>query len=249
MSKYLIIAGHGMQKNGAFDPGATGFIKRGEHRYMTEILFPAMQKYADDRFIFFSAYNVYSYGNINELAKKYNASVIEMHFDATGNSNAKGGHIIVNRNFKPDDMDIRLRDALASTIGVFSAYKHRGYGGISGRSDLANVNRTGAGGINYRLVELGFGTNKHDADYMMNHVDKLAKALVEAIGGTKPISVKPSRTVAQKRPSKPSTSSSGTNTLHLPKNASTWRIYRVNGPYTKGNEIGFLRPAKFGGLT
>lgn len=55
------------------------------------------------------------------------------------------------------------------------------------------------------------------------------------------------------KPSKPlKASSSGTstgNTLYLPKEADTWRIYRVGGPYTKGNEIGLLKPAKFGGLT
>ncbi|WP_018659920.1 peptidoglycan recognition protein family protein [Allofustis seminis] len=50
-------------------------------------------------------------------------------------------------------------------------------------------------------------------------------------------------------PSRPSSSKSAGKTLHLPANADTWRIYRTNGPYTVGNEVGFLRPAKFGGLT
>lgn len=37
-------------------------------------------------------------------------------------------------------------------------------------------------------------------------------------------------------------------TLHLPANASSWRIYRQGGPYTVGSEIGYLAPSKFGGL-
>ena len=39
------------------------------------------------------------------------------------------------------------------------------------------------------------------------------------------------------------------STLHLPGTVSKWRVYRENGPYTVGNEVGYLNPAKFGGLT
>lgn len=43
--------------------------------------------------------------------------------------------------------------------------------------------------------------------------------------------------------------SSNARQLHLPSSAQTWRIYRENGPYTVGNEIHKLTPARFGGLT
>ena len=33
MAKTLVIAGHGKNANGSFDPGATGFITKGEHKY------------------------------------------------------------------------------------------------------------------------------------------------------------------------------------------------------------------------
>lgn len=36
--------------------------------------------------------------------------------------------------------------------------------------------------------------------------------------------------------------------VHLPKHVNSWNVYRLNGPYTKGNEIGKLAPSKFGGL-
>lgn len=37
--------------------------------------------------------------------------------------------------------------------------------------------------------------------------------------------------------------------IHLPSGASSWRVYKQGGPYTKGNEIGFMNPVKFGGLS
>lgn len=40
-----------------------------------------------------------------------------------------------------------------------------------------------------------------------------------------------------------------TKKLYLPASADTWRVYRVKGPYTVGNEIHLLTPKKFGGLT
>ncbi|MBM7717195.1 murein DD-endopeptidase MepM/ murein hydrolase activator NlpD [Bacillus thermophilus] len=37
--------------------------------------------------------------------------------------------------------------------------------------------------------------------------------------------------------------------LYLPASASSWRVYPLNKAPRKGNEKGFLNPAKFGGLT
>lgn len=183
----LFIAGHGKKRNGSFDSGATGFISKGEHRYMTENLFPAMKKYLPDgvKPIFHTEYNVYDYGDIVSLANKYgkNTRVTEFHFDSAMNRSAKGGHVIVHKSYKPDDLDIKLRNTIRDTVGINSVYKHSGYGGISGRSDLANVNRSAKGGVNYRLLELGFGSNKTDSDYMIKNVDTIAKELVKAYYG------------------------------------------------------------------
>lgn len=178
---HLLIAGHGKRKNGTFDPGATGIISKGEHKYVKENLFPAMKKYVGDAdVVFFDDYNVFDHGDIVALAKKYgkDTKVTEVHYDA-GNSDASGGHVIVYSGYEPDALDLRLRDAIKTMVGV--RYNHRGHEGISGRNNLANVNRTQKAGINYRLVELGFGTNKKDADIMVNKVDEYAKKLVEAL--------------------------------------------------------------------
>lgn len=187
MATHLIIAGHGTNpKNGYFDPGATGQISMGEHRYMRDILFPLMKKYVPEgiKAVFFSDYNVYSKGNLVALANSYGKDTVvsEMHFDATGNSTASGGHIIIHKDFKADSIDLALRDAVQDVMGL--AYPiHRGDKGISGRGDLANPNRAAKGGVNYRLPELGFGTNPRDANIMLNQADKYAKALCKALFG------------------------------------------------------------------
>lgn len=178
---HLLIAGHGKRKNDTFDPGATGIISKGEHKYVKENLFPAMKKYVGDAdVVFFDDYNVYDHGDIVTLAKKYgkDTKVTEIHYDA-GGSDASGGHVIVYSGYAPDALDLRLRDAIKAMVGI--RYNHKGHEGISGRNNLANVNRTQKAGINYRLVELGFGTNKKDADIMVNKVDEYAKKLVEAL--------------------------------------------------------------------
>ncbi|MFJ6414995.1 N-acetylmuramoyl-L-alanine amidase [Terribacillus saccharophilus] len=182
MGTTLCIAGHGKLRNGGFDPGATGIISKGEHRYMVEDIFPAMKRHlpkgAD--VVFFSDYKVLDYGNIVALANKYgnDTAVIEFHYDAA-TSAASGGHVIVNKDFEPDSLDLRLRDAIAANVGV--RYSHKGHKGISGRDNLGNVNRSARGGVNYRLIELGFGTNRKDADVLLKETDKYAKSLVEAI--------------------------------------------------------------------
>ena len=202
--KVLLIAGHGKKRNGTFDPGASGFLKKGEHKYMTENLFPAMKKHlpAGVQATFHTAYNVYDYGNLATLARGHD-SVVECHFDATGNSTASGGHVIVYSGFKPDKMDLALRDAIKNNVGIFSAYKHHGQAGISGRDNLQNVNIAANSGINYRLLELGFGTNKKDADYMLNNVDQYAKDLVQAIFGSAASSGETTTTKPKPQPQKP----------------------------------------------
>lgn len=178
----LLIAGHGKNRNGSFDSGATGLISKGEHRYVTEDLFPAMKRHLPKNadVVFHTAYNVYDYGNIVSLAKKHgnDTKVVEVHFDAfKGTSN--GGHVIVHKKYEPDALDLRLRDAINSMVGL--RFSHKGHQGISGRDNLANVNRTANGGVNYRLIELGFGDNNPDADILINRVDEYAQKLVQAI--------------------------------------------------------------------
>ena len=184
----LFIAGHGRKRNGAFDPGAAGMVKEGEHRYMTNKLFPAIRKHlpAGAKAQFFTSHNVFDYGDIVAQARKYGKDtiVIECHFDAVGNSTAKGGHVIIYSGYKPDSIDLALVKAIKDSVGIFTGYKHRGHAGLSGRNNLANVNRAARGGVNYRLIELGFCTNAADARYMNDRYEDIAKAIVKNIFGS-----------------------------------------------------------------
>lgn len=183
MVKYLLIAGHGKQRDGSFDPGATGVITKGEHKYMRDDLFPAMKRYVPKGadIIFYDALKVSNHGNLLQLVKQYKADqVIEFHYDAAVKE-ARGGHVIIHTDYAPDNLDLRLRDAISDLVGV--RYTHKGHKGISGRSNLYNVNVARKNGVPYRLLELGFGTNKQDADIMTQQVNGYAKRLMEAIVG------------------------------------------------------------------
>lgn len=213
MSKtILVIAGHGEKKNGGFDPGATGYIAKGEHKYYEEDFFPAMRKYLpkDSNVVLFSAHNVFSYKDLASLAKKHgnDTIVVEMHYDAASAA-ATGGHVIVHANYAPDSLDLKIRDVIKKHIGV--RYNHKGHVGISGRSNLQNCNIAAQNGINYRLVELGFCTNKTDVDKMVKNVEAIAKDFVEALVGVsndKPVEVKPiPKPVVSKPATKPTETS------------------------------------------
>lgn len=208
MTTLLFIAGHGENKNGSFDPGAFGFIKKGEHKYFEQDLFVAMKKFLPKthNIVFFSEYNVYDYGNLVALANKYGSDtiVVEWHFDA-GVAAASGGHVIVHKNYSPDNIDLKIRDVLKKHIGV--RYNHKGEAGISGRTDLANVKRAANGNINYRLVETGFGTSPKDSNVMLNKIDALAKDLIlELVGSVSntPV-VETNKPVVTPKPVKPET--------------------------------------------
>lgn len=187
MATILHIAGHGTKRDGSFDPGASGYVTQGEWRYYAYSFFDLLKKYQVEghKVVYHTDYNVYDYGNIVNLAKGYgdDTIVIEWHFDATGTPEASGGHVIVHSSYNPDELDLRLRDGINKLLGV--RYTHKGHRGISGRSDLANVNRTAKGGVNYRLIELGFGTSPRDSKIMLNQMDQLAKDVSEAIFNTK----------------------------------------------------------------
>jgi LysM repeat protein len=165
---------------------------------MVENLFPLMKKYIpkDAKVIFYDALKVSNHGNLVQLVNEHGADeVVEFHFDAFTNQ-ARGGHVIIHSDYSPDDMDLQIRDAIGSMVGL--RFTHRGHQGISGRNNLFNVNMARNNGITYRLLELGFGTNRTDADIMLQRTDEYAKKLVEAILNAKVENSKPA-----KKPAKP----------------------------------------------
>ena len=181
MTKHLLIAGHGMRTDGVFDPGAALKGTRiGEHEYFSKMIFPEMREHVhpDDRdnLILFDDYNVYSKNNIVNLAQSYGKDTVvhELHFDSAANTRARGGHVIIYDQFKPDGLDLRINQAIFNTVGLNHNYVHRNIEGLSGRSNLRNLNACARAGVNYRLSELGFGSNTEDAKYMYGNAKAIA---------------------------------------------------------------------------
>jgi len=185
MATYIFIVGHGKNKNGTTDPGAIGRIKKGENRYFKEDLMPAIKRHlpANSGVVIIDDHNVYDYKDLVNIVNKWDrkAVVVEWHYDSSSSESASGGHVIVHSAYEPDAVDLALRDVIKKYTGV--RYEHKGHKGISGRDNLYNVNVAKSNNINYRLVELGFGTNTANANTMVNSVDAIAKDVVQALIG------------------------------------------------------------------
>ena len=181
MGKTLVIAGHGKKPNGKYDPGATGngFT---EADFIRDYIIPAMKERAPDSIDFFTEKNFYAY-RLADTITGYD-QIVELHLDAAGPS-AEDGHIIIHKNFKPDEMDLRLRDVVKKHVGV------RGQNGFTYRDNLYNCNVFARRGIGYRLIEMAFITNKKEMDYLKVHYRQYAHDLIAAILGAKISVTKP----------------------------------------------------------
>lgn len=170
--KLFIIAGHG-----AGDPGAmgNGYSEAERVRALAQRIYdlaPAGTVQLGD----FSR-NYYADSGINSLNVDKDTLVVELHMDSATPS-AKGAHVIIKEGYSPDWFDMALAKGL-------STYMPGRSNSIVGRSNLANVNRAAARGINYRLTENGFITNAGDIA-KFNDLDKLARIYLDAAGiGTK----------------------------------------------------------------
>ena len=181
MSKHLVVFGHGQG-----DPGAVGNgyqeatftrnilgqklkawaskLKRNQIDFYNESLDMFQQTKAGG-----GAYDVNGY-----------ASVTEFHLDGSSNPNAENGHVIINARFKADSNDLAIAKVIEKYVGLWGSSKPTG---VVGRSNLLNCNVFANRGISYRLVELGFITNKRDIDELTKNIDAIAKGIVEAITG------------------------------------------------------------------
>ena len=296
MAKHLIIFGH--SPNGSPDPGTTS----GSLKEAVEIrkLKPYLEKWGKESGHEFSFYEGDMYADRSISKQKGYDTVTELHLDGPKGS---GGHVIIFREYKPDAIDKRLRDLIKSHWGIVGYLQNTD--GFSYRSNLYNLNEAARYGINYRLLELFFMSNKEHHEYYLKNLDTIAKDIVEAIVSKKlevpkePVKapeapkkasaeqvaqeiadgkggwgVDPQRSrklkaagydakAVQSRvndiirqregvQSRPSPIKARTKTLHLPRGAASWRVYKPGGPYVangRGQLKTRLAPAKFGGLS
>lgn len=169
MAKLFIICGHG-----AGDPGccAGGYTEaervRALGKRIKELGGPEVELGDMSR-------NWYADGGINRL--NTDAPVVELHMDASGIATAHGAHVIIKSGFEPDDYDKALADKLSAFMpGRAEKIVHH--------SELANVNRAAARGINYRLCENGFIDNDGDREKFNSNIDELARIYLECFGIT-----------------------------------------------------------------
>ena len=188
--KILIASGHGYADVGAVGNGTN------ERDFIRKYITPNVQKYLkqaghsvdlyggskqDQNLYTDTAYgerigNHKDYGMYWVHKQKYDI-VVELHLDAAGAS-ASGGHVIISNQWPADKVDKDINNCLKATVGTIR--------GIDPRNDLLNANVAGRLGTNYRLVEMGFITNKKDMNYLKKNYDKFSKELAGAING-KPI--------------------------------------------------------------
>ena len=192
---HLIVAGHGGN-----DPGAIG-NGTNERDFVRNHIVDRVAKYINatdghKAVIYDKKRNMYvdtqrPGGGMYDAKKKGYSTVTEYHLDAASAS-ARGGHVIVYSGFAPDKIDLGIRDALQKYVGI--RYTHKGHSGISGRNNLLQVNVAANIGVNYRLVELGFITNKADFQAINKNVEALCKAMANAItGGVSKATTAPSK--------------------------------------------------------
>lgn len=167
-AKLFFICGHGDGDPGACASGQT------EAELVRKLAVRIKELGGTDVSLGDMSVNWYKTNGIGKGLCPKGAMVCELHMDSASPS-ARGGHVIIKDGFAPDDFD----KALASFIGSFFPGRAST---IVKRSNLANANRAASAGVNYRLAECGFITNDDDRAKFMNHLDDLARGILQAAG-------------------------------------------------------------------
>lgn len=165
MKKLYVIPGHG---NG--DCGACGNGYQEAER--VRVLAQRIKDFGGDN-VLLSDFNLNSYKSniIGKGLVPKDCVILELHLDSSSNETAKGGHIIINANFKADKYD----ETLAKMISEMFPGRNKT---IVGRTDLLNVCRAANKGYNYRLMECCFISNAEDIKKFNANIDELAKKIL-----------------------------------------------------------------------
>lgn len=165
-NKLFVISGHGAGDNGAVGNGY-------QEAERVRALATKIKQYGGDNVILSDfALNSYQSNIIGKGLVPKDCIILELHLDSSTSANAKGGHVIINGNLKPNKYD----NALAKMISNMFPGRSQT---IVGRTDLANVNRSYQKGYNYRLMECCFISNANDIKKFNDNLDELAKKILE----------------------------------------------------------------------
>ena len=174
--------------HGDTDPGAVG-NGTNERDFTRRELLPYLQKYANqlknNHIIFYdTSRNLYKDTKSGDgLYDLYYglSSITEIHLDAGIQNIVTGGHVIVHPGKSSYTQDL----ALAAVVGKYNSIWRNtaSSAGLSYRTDLLNLNVSKKVDVSYRLVELGFITNKKDLALLRANLDKIAKEFVQVVTG------------------------------------------------------------------
>lgn len=170
MAKVFVICGHG-----AGDPGACAGGRQ-EAELVRELASRMRALGGTDVEVGDTSVNWYAADYISRGKCPSGVPAIELHMDSAAAS-ARGGHVEIKKGFEPDAIDRALGEFITSMFpGRADA------GGIRRRSDLANLNRAGRMGVNYRLLECCFISNASDRQKFVDRMDDLARGILGAFG-------------------------------------------------------------------
>lgn len=139
--------------------------------------------------------NYYKDNGISSLTISKEYKIIELHMDS-GASTARGGHVIINGNFKADRYDTALAELMKTMLPGRSSV-------IVGRTDLTNVKRAAKKGYNYRLLECGFISNAEDVKTFNSKMDDIAKGILSCFGIGSGSAVPPAQNTPPSKPATP----------------------------------------------
>lgn len=180
MAKYFLCAGHGN-----LDPGAVG---NGYQEWKLARDFnDLLAKYLKELGQTVQVYN--SFGTLATTKDMYQQSlkgqglysfkvddriVFETHLNSASDKSAHGTELWIGAGLAADKYDKAINNVLA---------KYFANRGIKKSSALLNMNIAKQRGINYRLVELCFISNKDDVNKFVKEMDNIARDMAEALTG------------------------------------------------------------------
>lgn len=188
MAKLLIICGHGTNKNGSYDPGATS--KWGEEATYTRELGTMIHQNigtALDVTMYPQTQNCYSYSKAGQRPD-YGAYdfVLEIHFNAKSKAdpNGDGRFTGVGGYYHPNNAGRSIADTIVNNIAAlgFKVWQN------CTSTGLLNLNNAQAAGTKYFLLETAFIDDGDDMTWYNTNkgavAQSVANTLITSLGGT-----------------------------------------------------------------
>ena len=223
--KILLIAGHGNGDSGAVGCGCEEYKLT---RELANLIAAELKEYAtvaiynQNRNAFEDASN----GKFNIGEYDY---VLELHFNAfNGNAHGTECYVVTREN------GITVEQAIMRNLGKYFTLRDNDsiFDGVK-RENFLVINSVKDKGMSGALLEVCFIDNLSDMAVYQGNKTLIAKEIVSGIiegFGLEKIA-------------------SRLQILYIPASEDYWRVYPLNKAPIVGNECGYLRPKKFGGLT